>query len=70
MDRLLQRGGLRRHETQTHGTLLLVDDDAMNRDALSRRLMRTGYTVLTAESGADALEHGQRATASTRCCST
>jgi diguanylate cyclase (GGDEF)-like protein len=27
----------------------------MNRDALSRRLTRTGYTVLTAESGPDAL---------------
>lgn len=42
--------------TKPHGTLLLVDDDAMNRDALSRRLSRTGYTVLTAESGADALQ--------------
>ena len=41
--------------SQAHGTLLLVDDDAMNRDALSRRLTRTGYTVLTAENGADAL---------------
>jgi diguanylate cyclase (GGDEF)-like protein len=41
-------------ETPT-ATLLLVDDDAMNRDALSRRLARTGYTVLTAESGVDAL---------------
>src|SRR5688572_12494687 len=28
----------------------------MNRDALSRRLARRGYTVLTAESGASALE--------------
>jgi diguanylate cyclase (GGDEF)-like protein len=37
-------------------TLLLVDDDAMNRDALSRRLVRSGYSVLTAASGADALE--------------
>jgi diguanylate cyclase (GGDEF)-like protein len=36
-------------------TLLIVDDDAMNRDALSRRLSRTGYTVLTAENGPDAL---------------
>ena len=35
---------------QTNATLLLVDDDAMNRDALSRRLARRGYTVLTAES--------------------
>jgi diguanylate cyclase (GGDEF)-like protein len=42
--------------TKPYGTLLLVDDDAMNRDALSRRLSRTGYTVLTAESGADAIQ--------------
>jgi len=41
---------------QTNATLLLVDDDAMNRDALSRRLTRKGYTVLTAESGARAIE--------------
>src|SRR6185436_17281605 len=41
--------------SQPNATLLLVDDDAMNRDALSRRLTRTGYKVLTAESGADAL---------------
>jgi diguanylate cyclase (GGDEF)-like protein len=39
----------------TPATLLVVDDDPMNRDALSRRLTRTGYTVLTAESGPDAL---------------
>jgi diguanylate cyclase (GGDEF)-like protein len=36
-------------------TLLLVDDDERNRDALSRRLVRNGYSVLTAASGADAL---------------
>src|SRR6185503_8838507 len=41
--------------SQPHATLLLVDDDAMNRDALSRRLTRTGYNVLTAENGMDAL---------------
>ncbi len=41
---------------QTNATLLLVDDDAMNRDALSRRLARKGYRVLTAESGSHALE--------------
>src|SRR5687767_15404463 len=39
----------------TTATLLLVDDEAMNRDALSRRLARRGYTVLTAESGPSAL---------------
>jgi diguanylate cyclase (GGDEF)-like protein len=37
-------------------TLLLVDDDEMNRDAFSRRLSRSGYTVLTAENGPDALK--------------
>ena len=36
-------------------TLLLVDDDAMNRDALARRLTRSGYTVLTADGGVAAL---------------
>src|SRR5215510_7691810 len=41
---------------QQNATLLLVDDDAMNRDALSRRLERSGYRVLLAEGGAEALE--------------
>lgn len=36
-------------------TLLVVDDNEMNRDLLSRRLTRQGYTVFTAESGAEAL---------------
>jgi CheY-like chemotaxis protein len=35
----------------TNATLLMVDDDANNRDVLSRRLQRRGYTVLTAENG-------------------
>jgi diguanylate cyclase (GGDEF)-like protein len=37
-------------------TLLVVDDEVMNRDVLQRRLARVGYRVLTAESGASALE--------------
>ena len=37
-------------------TLLLVDDEPMNRDALGRRLLRAGYRVLTAENGAQALD--------------
>jgi diguanylate cyclase (GGDEF)-like protein len=37
-------------------TLLVVDDDAMNRDALSRRLAAAGYKVLVAEDGHRALE--------------
>jgi adenylate cyclase len=35
--------------------ILVVDDNASNRDLLSRRLMREGYLVSTAESGAAAL---------------
>jgi diguanylate cyclase (GGDEF)-like protein len=41
---------------QANATLLLVDDDAMNRDALARRLARSGYKVLTADSGGAALQ--------------
>jgi adenylate cyclase len=35
--------------------ILVVDDNASNRDLLSRRLVREGYRVSTAESGASAL---------------
>ena len=41
----------------THkGKLLVVDDNEMNRDMLSRRLSRRGHTVVTAEDGQKALE--------------
>jgi diguanylate cyclase (GGDEF)-like protein len=36
-------------------TLLVVDDELLNRDALQRRLERVGYRVLTADSGPSAL---------------
>ncbi|MBZ5727314.1 MAG: EAL domain-containing protein [Acidobacteriia bacterium] len=36
--------------------LLLVDDDEMNRDVLSRRLLRKGYEVELAEDGQQALD--------------
>jgi two-component system cell cycle response regulator DivK len=36
-------------------TLLLVEDNEMNRDMLSRRLERKGYTVLIAVDGAEGL---------------
>jgi len=36
-------------------TLLIVDDNAENRDMLGRRLERAGYIVVAAESGAEAL---------------
>lgn len=38
------------------GLILVVDDDAGNRDMLSRRLVRLGYTVSVAENGRRALE--------------
>jgi two-component system, sensor histidine kinase and response regulator len=37
------------------GTVLVVDDQAMNRDVLSRRLKRQGHTVVTVTNGFDAL---------------
>jgi CheY-like chemotaxis protein len=37
------------------GHLLVVDDNEMNRDVLSRRLERQGYTFALAEDGEDAL---------------
>jgi CheY-like chemotaxis protein len=36
--------------------ILVVDDNEMNRDMLSRRLQRHNYTTLSAENGARALE--------------
>jgi sigma-B regulation protein RsbU (phosphoserine phosphatase) len=38
------------------GSLLVVDDNEMNRDMLSRRLSRRGYTVVTAVNGREALD--------------
>ena len=39
----------------TAGTVLVVDDDATNRDVLSRRLKRQGHHVRMASNGPDAL---------------
>ena len=41
--------------SESLGFLLVVDDEEMNRDMLSRRLELEGYTVLTAPGGAEAL---------------
>jgi sigma-B regulation protein RsbU (phosphoserine phosphatase) len=38
------------------GHILVVDDDALNRDMLSSRLMRLGHTVSSAADGLEALE--------------
>ncbi|MDQ5853025.1 MAG: response regulator [Chloroflexota bacterium] len=43
-----------------HGSLLVVDDNEGNRDMLSRRLQRQGYTVSVADNGRRALEMVQR----------
>ena len=42
---------------QYSGDLLVVDDDAMNREMMARRLQRSGFNVTTAENGRVALEH-------------
>ena len=42
--------------TTEHGNLLVVDDNEMNRDMLSRRLARKGHTAEVAEDGQRALE--------------
>jgi PAS domain S-box-containing protein len=45
-----------RRSSQVASKLLVVDDNALNRDMLSRRLRRRGYEVAVAEDGAQALE--------------
>ena len=37
-------------------SVMVVDDNEMNRDMLSRRLERTGYNVLVASNGKEALD--------------
>ena len=39
--------------------ILLVEDNEMNRDMLSRRLMRRGYAVVTAIDGVDGIAKAQ-----------
>ena len=42
--------------TPRTGNLLVVDDNVMNRDLMTRQLVREGYSVHTAASGKEALE--------------
>jgi CheY-like chemotaxis protein len=42
--------------TQSLGHILIVDDNEMNREVLSRRLERQGYTFVPAEDGVQALD--------------
>jgi sigma-B regulation protein RsbU (phosphoserine phosphatase) len=55
-------GQTRSHGRSAQGRLLVVDDDEFNRDMLSRRLRRDGYSVETAANGVEAL-HRLRAEA-------
>jgi class 3 adenylate cyclase len=43
-------------DVQYGGNLLVVDDDAMNREMLARRLQRSGFNVTMAENGRVALD--------------
>ena len=43
------------HMTEKH-RILLVDDEADNRDMLSRRLQRNGFEIALAESGEEAVD--------------
>jgi adenylate cyclase len=49
----LQAGAL--HENVQSSAILVVDDNASNRDVLARRLTREGHRVLTADNGSTAL---------------
>jgi len=42
--------------SEQHVSVLLVEDNALNRDMLSRRLDRAGFAVVLAEDGAQAIE--------------
>src|SRR5262245_45853904 len=59
-----QRDGLTMTQTLPPKRLLVVDDDRAVRDALTKVLIQRGFTVVSAASGTEALEHlkGQRFT--------
>lgn len=44
----------------TMQTILLVEDNEMNRDMLSRRLVRKGFRVITAINGQEGVELAER----------
>jgi two-component system, cell cycle response regulator DivK len=52
----LFRAALKGGKTVWMLTVLLVEDNELNRDMLSRRLRRRGFTVVTAVDGQQALE--------------
>jgi adenylate cyclase len=59
--RVIRAAGLEQGRSAERGRILVVDDNAANRDLLSRRLTRAGHDVVEAEGGAAALallQHG------------
>ncbi len=52
--------GNQRQAPEGHETILLVEDDPVVRDLVSRVLLRQGYTVLEAKNGHDAIEIANR----------
>jgi class 3 adenylate cyclase/AmiR/NasT family two-component response regulator len=53
---LALRAAVSKTKGEPGGTLLVVDDNELNRDMLSRRLRSRGYEVVTAEDGQRALD--------------
>ena len=47
-------------------TILLVEDDEMNKDMLSRRLMKKGYDVIFAVNGQEAIDMAKSETPDAR----
>jgi adenylate cyclase len=50
------RAGSAPSDPERQGSLLVIDDDALNRDLLARQLARMGYFVAVAETGAAGLD--------------
>ncbi len=53
--RVIRAAGLESGRSAERGRILVVDDNAANRDLLGRRLVRAGHDVVEAEGGAAAL---------------
>ena len=47
-------------DLKSEGTILIVDDNEMNRDMLCRRLERYGYVTIEAETGMEGLEEARK----------
>ena len=70
MARHPEHSRLQPHPALAPGRILVVDDQPANLRAVSTLLARSGYEVLTASDGEEALAAGDRAACPTCCCST